>query len=120
MRCPARASPAARSGRRRLWEAKLRLVSGAAADITFVRQISVFATGPGLPRLLVAQGGPFLPGAELAGLNVEDAALAPYLQSAGSSYEVETQLQPVGSDVVLELRLNHQVTADELRTGCSH
>ena len=102
-------------------QAALRLVDSAStADLTFIKSAQIFATASGQPRLLIAQGGPFLANATFVGLDIMDVALAPYLQADDSSYEVEVSLSALSRDTIIEVQVILEVQASELRTGCSH
>lgn len=71
-------------------------------DFTFIRSVKFFASAEGLPKVLIAQGGPFTKGATSIGLDVEDVELLPYASAPTMQVTSEVTGKPPSDDTTIK------------------
>jgi hypothetical protein len=71
-------------------------------DFTFVTSLKFFVEAPGLPRALIAKGGPFPAGALTVELDLEDVELKPYATAESMNITTESNGEKPGQDTTVE------------------
>lgn len=83
-------------------------------DLTFLSSVKFYAESSGLPKVLVAEGGPFAAGSGQVDLKLAGAELKPYATAASMSLTTEVSGHAPAQDTTIEatvtLRVNVNVT----------
>lgn len=91
---------------------RLRVVTPAGQDLTFMKKLEFFAESPGLAKVLVATGGPFAPGAATIDLTLPAAELKPYVTADKMSLTTTVDGKPPKQDTQIEATVTLRVDVD--------
>lgn len=78
-------------------------------DFTFITSLRFFVESPGLPRALIATGGPFPANAQVVELDLEDVELAPYAAADTMNITTESTGQKPRQDTTIEAAIGLDV-----------
>jgi hypothetical protein len=78
-------------------------------DFTFLTSLKFFVEAPGLPRALIASGGPFPEGASKVELTLEDVELKPYATAESMSITTESNGRRPRQDTTVDAAISLDV-----------
>ena len=88
----------------RLVSFELEALDPRGGDLSFLRQLSVSVSAPGLPQVLLASQVSFPEGTALVPFDVEDVDLTDYVTSASLTLTTEATGEPPADDTTIEAR----------------
>lgn len=88
---------------------RLKVTKPATQDLTFFNSVKFYAEAQGLPKKLVAQGGPFTKGQGQVDLQLTGEELKPYVTAAKMSLSTEVNGHAPAQDTTLEATVTLRV-----------
>jgi hypothetical protein len=94
----------------KMFKVEMKVISPASGqDFTFINSLKFFVEAPGLPRALLASGGPFPANATTVELDLEDVELKPYVTAESMDITTESSGQKPRQDTTIEATIGLDV-----------